>query len=209
MPEQTRRDKERALHRRLILEAAESVFAQKGYHSATVQEIAEKAEFSVGSLYNFFENKRDLYCEIFDMRAEEFAADVKERLAREATVIGKIREAIRAKLDFFRRRQDLFQMFASLHAGEEVEGPVIVPEKARSIWAEHLNNLADIVSEGIREGTIVPEDPGVLVLCIEALTDTTLHQWVYAGGKGVDLPDPEVVERLLFNGILVGEGSGR
>ncbi len=61
MTELTRREREKAQHRRLMLEAAEVVFAQKGFHSATVHEVAERAEFSVGYMYNLFESKKDLF----------------------------------------------------------------------------------------------------------------------------------------------------
>ena len=56
-----RRERERAQHRCEILDAAERVFVSKGYEAATVEEIAKGAEFSVGTLYQFFAGKRELY----------------------------------------------------------------------------------------------------------------------------------------------------
>ena len=57
--EERKRQQERlsTLH---ILDAAEQVFAAKGYVGATVREIADEAEFSVGSVYSFFDNKDEL-----------------------------------------------------------------------------------------------------------------------------------------------------
>ena len=56
----TRREKERLAHRAAILDAAERVFAAKGFPGATIAEIAREAEFAVGSIYNFFPGKREL-----------------------------------------------------------------------------------------------------------------------------------------------------
>ncbi len=56
----TRREREREAHREIILEAAEAVFAERGYPGATIAEIASRAEFSVGSIYNFFPGKREI-----------------------------------------------------------------------------------------------------------------------------------------------------
>lgn len=50
-----------------MLRAARSVFAEKGYDGATLDEIAERAEFGKGTLYNYFENgKASLLFAIFD-----------------------------------------------------------------------------------------------------------------------------------------------
>ena len=57
---------------REILRAAAEVFATKGFHEATIQEIAKHAEFSAGSLYNYFENKEALFDEA-DKLADQIA----------------------------------------------------------------------------------------------------------------------------------------
>jgi AcrR family transcriptional regulator len=206
MAELSRRERERAQHRRLILAAAEQVFAEKGYHAATMHEIAERAEFSVGSLYNFFENKTDLYRELIDMRAEEFSTDVRERLEREPDVLGKLRAAIRAKLDFFRRNQDFFQLFARLHSGEELEGPVALPEKTRRLYLEATRRLVLVMDEGIRRGVVVDCDPMVLALCLEGMTNSAIGHWMQGGDSAEGMPSADVIEQVLFHGILA-EGS--
>src|SRR3954469_16369107 len=60
------------ISRSQLLDAAEEVFGRKGFHETTLKEIAELAEFSVGSVYSFFENKDDLFQQIFVRRGEEF-----------------------------------------------------------------------------------------------------------------------------------------
>ncbi len=59
--ELSRRDRNKLKNRTEILEAALSVFAEKGYHQASIQEIADRADFAVSTLYALFENKEDLY----------------------------------------------------------------------------------------------------------------------------------------------------
>src|ERR1700733_2636530 len=51
--------------RRVILDAALRVFAERGYHGTVVPEIAVAAGVSVGTLYNHFENKDALVNEVF------------------------------------------------------------------------------------------------------------------------------------------------
>ena len=59
-----RRKKEKAQRRNLLIDAAEKVIFEKGIENATMDEIAEAAEFSKGTLYYYFNNKNDLYLAI-------------------------------------------------------------------------------------------------------------------------------------------------
>ena len=61
-----RREREKAKHRQEIFNAAIKVFAKKGFHSATIEEIADEAEFSKGAIYTYFSNKADLLYQIMD-----------------------------------------------------------------------------------------------------------------------------------------------
>src|SRR5690349_24822292 len=72
----SRREQRKLQHqdisRTQLLDAAEEVFGRKGFHETTLKEVAELAEFSVGSVYSFFESKDDLFRQIFVRRGEEF-----------------------------------------------------------------------------------------------------------------------------------------
>jgi AcrR family transcriptional regulator len=61
----TRRERQAELLKKEILEAALEVFKECGYEKATTKKIAERAEVSEGTLYNYFENKRDILLSLF------------------------------------------------------------------------------------------------------------------------------------------------
>jgi len=63
----SRRERQLAARREQIIQAAAWLFASKGFHRATTRDIAEAAEVSEGTLYNYFENKDDLLIGIMDM----------------------------------------------------------------------------------------------------------------------------------------------
>ena len=67
-----------AARRAQILEAAEAVFAAKGYHGATTREIAQAADVSEGTLYNYFANKRDLFIGLMASRTDELVESIAE-----------------------------------------------------------------------------------------------------------------------------------
>ncbi len=56
----SRRERERAAHRREIINAAVRVFARRGFGAATLDEVAQEAEFSKGALYLYFTGKEDI-----------------------------------------------------------------------------------------------------------------------------------------------------
>jgi AcrR family transcriptional regulator len=65
------RAKQKADRERRILDAAATLFRTVGYESATIEKIAELAEVSVGTLYNYYENKGDLLVAIVALEVNE------------------------------------------------------------------------------------------------------------------------------------------
>lgn len=62
-----RRQRQQAERKEQIIQAAAGLFASKGFHRTTTRDIAEAAELSEGTLYNYFENKDDLLIGIMEM----------------------------------------------------------------------------------------------------------------------------------------------
>ena len=60
----SRKEREKKRKREEILAAALSVFAQKGYHGATMAEISQVSEYPLGTIYKFFQGKERIYHEM-------------------------------------------------------------------------------------------------------------------------------------------------
>lgn len=63
----SRRERKAAERRMQIIRAAAHLFAEKGFHRTTTRDIAEEADVSEGTLYNYFDSKDDLLLDIMDM----------------------------------------------------------------------------------------------------------------------------------------------
>ena len=87
-------------NRGLLLSAALRVFLSRGYHAATLEQIADEAGFSKGAVYSRFESKADMFLALLTdriaARAAENAAAVAE-LASSGTLAGLIELAWRAE----------------------------------------------------------------------------------------------------------------
>jgi AcrR family transcriptional regulator len=88
-------------NRALVLDAARRVFLARGYHGATLEQIAEEAGFSKGVVYSQFESKADLFLALLEAR-------ISERAAENARVAGSLREG------------DLLSLIDHLTRGDQV-----------------------------------------------------------------------------------------
>jgi len=61
-----RRQREREKRYQTIFKAAESLFARQGYHKTSMEQVADRAEVSVGTVYFYFKNKEDLLVHLID-----------------------------------------------------------------------------------------------------------------------------------------------
>ena len=65
------RAKQKADKTRRILESATTLFQQQGFESARIEDIAEMAEVSVGTLYNYYQNKGEILVATVAMEVTE------------------------------------------------------------------------------------------------------------------------------------------
>ncbi len=95
-PTLSRRDRERLMRRRAMLDAALVVFAQKGYEGATLDAIAERAEFGKGTIYNYFpDGKEEILFALFDEMFGGIATLIQTHFEEEAHQSQHAREAFR------------------------------------------------------------------------------------------------------------------
>ena len=73
----TRRERQAETLKKEILDAAIETFQQYGYEKATTKKIAERAEVSEGTLYYYFENKRDILITLFKLLIENLTVNLK------------------------------------------------------------------------------------------------------------------------------------
>jgi AcrR family transcriptional regulator len=92
-------ERRRAMTRQHLLEAAAIVFARKGFHGATLDEVAATAGFSKGAVYSNFKSKDDLFLELLD-----------DRINRQFAVVSEILETgSREREEQFPRIREIFR----------------------------------------------------------------------------------------------------
>jgi len=109
-----RKEREKQQKHDHILNVAETIFFEKGYENATMEEIAEKAEYSKGTLYLYFKNKEELYIFIAGRAAELLYSILENYMNNAQTGELKLNAIKRAYLTMYSDHHDyckiLFQM---------------------------------------------------------------------------------------------------
>jgi len=107
---------EREQHRReenktYILNAAESVFAKKGFSFATMDDIAEDAQFSKATIYHYFKSKKEIFFEIMSESLDEMNSELMSIQKEKTSAAKKLKEIVRFTFDFFERKQNIYRIF--------------------------------------------------------------------------------------------------
>lgn len=110
-----RRERERLLRRQAMLAAARDVFAERGYVHATLDEVAERAEFGKGTLYNYFPGGKDeLLRSVLDELFDEIEALMEPLLTAAVSDTEAFRRALHAYFTrsarFYYLNRDIFHL---------------------------------------------------------------------------------------------------
>jgi AcrR family transcriptional regulator len=171
-PKLSRKEREYLRHKEEILWAAETVFSEKGYVSATVEEIAQRAEFSVGTLYRFFENKSDLYSEAVLARMRMMEQEVYAALREGDSLVEAIRNYFASRIELFWKHPQFFRLFYSGPVGTISDANLGFLPEILERYQKLLNELHQLFREGVKQKEFKPRSPELLTLAIEGLLKT-------------------------------------
>lgn len=181
-----------------IMAAARAVFREKGYEDAPLSEIAERAKVVEGSIYRYFDNKRDLLVKVIEDWYEGMLADYDEQLKGISGTRNRLRFMVWRHLRTIHDEPALCDlMFKFLRTGQDYSGTAVY-----GLNREYTRRTLDIVKEGIDAGELRGDVPLRLVRdmiygCVEH------HTWAHLRGEGTFDPDrtADAVVDLVLSGL--------
>jgi len=173
-----RRERERLEHRALILDAALELFSEKGYQNVTMQEIARRAEFSVGALYSFFESKEQLYESLVLGMAEEHHAQLLAALRQEGEVWTVLQGYIAERGRLFTDNIKLMRLFFHETRGLSSPMPSAVCERVHELYHELVLEVASVLEHGVRQNVFRKGDPYHMAVALEGIINAFLFCWL-------------------------------
>jgi TetR/AcrR family transcriptional regulator len=143
-----------------IFDSAERRFLERGFHGTTVEEIAQDADVSVGSIYVHFDSKEGLYLALI-----ERALDVQERYMDDAfkptlSLGQQLFAAGWAYLRFYLDHPGYFRILAFPHFDARPEDDLSFAAQRLAERAEAgVRRVAGIIDLGVKTGVARPVDP--------------------------------------------------
>ena len=190
--------------RRRIIETATMEFAKKGYHDASISNIASKSGVSVGSIYKYFDNKQDLFLTIVDHSISRMEKLLLGLAKEDEDVIIKVEKILREIISASREDGILIKLYNSMTAVND-------KKLARQFAVEMESMTAEIYIEAIKDGQKSGEirkdiDPRVAAFLIDDLFMSL--QFSYAGdyyeerfkifcGEDAHQRDEFIIEQVL------------
>ena len=152
VPHRSLKEKQRQERADLILQAAEAVLAEKGYHETSMDEIAARVGVAKGTVYLHFPSKEDMVFALFEREIEAFLLIVEQITAMQATPREKLERIL------YQLYQGLLgkriQLLLSFYSNMDVRSGLI--EKKKQLRT-HLEKLSTTISELLEEGKAVGE----------------------------------------------------
>lgn len=173
----SRKERERQTHRREILQAAERVFVLQGYHHATVEEIAREADFAVGTLYNFFGGKDDLYAHVVGKIAEDFMQAFEENVLSLSDPEDAISALIELRLTNFDEHRGFFRVFIETSPGSRLDPVRALPENCIGLYERYVDAVSELFRRCVELGRFDRLDPFYLTLCFEGIINAFVAYW--------------------------------
>lgn len=190
--DQRRREKDR-VSRQHILDAAERVFGRKGFHNATLKEVAEQAEFSVGALYGFFDGKDDLFAQVLERQGRALLSAMEQAAGEAGSAREKLHRIADAQLDYFRQRPDFYRLFERELGGATWTFRASLNEAGFERYREVMSFEAGIFREGVAAGELRSGDPEILAALFSGIMQAYIAQWVF----GLDTRGRSAVEEAF------------
>ena len=177
-----------------ILQSATAVFAKKGF-DATIEEVAQKANVGVGTVYRRFKNKKQLARAVANEVITEIYKEQTEIVQSNLSTIEKVQETFACYTKITEKYGQIHEMIVDLlvtHIGDEA---------FKETFLSNLKTLyTEIVIAGQKEGTFPAGNPNLYVIYLQNMINPYVVNQI---SKIIPLEHtPSFLAELALNGLL-------
>jgi AcrR family transcriptional regulator len=180
-----------------ILDAAAQVFRQKGFHGASMADIAETVQLQKASLYHHVSSKQEILLALLD-RALDMLFEQIDMVAKQPLPADeKLRRMVQVYLRLLAENSDLSSVLLFEHRSlEPAQHKRHIPNRDRfeSLWR-------DVLDDGIRAGLFNRSDPAIAVRALMGIMNWTLT-WYRSDGSLTIEQIADQYTGLLLNGLM-------
>lgn len=196
------RPSERAQRRQTVLQAAKSLFEQKGYGATTMAEIAAASGLAVGTLYKSFKDKRDLYQTLVAETVQDFerqlTAVLREPPDGELTQLHRF---IDLGSELFIKHLPIMRVYFSETGAAFLYATTGLEDEAFASYRRIVKALEETFRRGVAKGTFTDLDPAALASGLEGVHNAFLGALVRDPDSYTAEQVAEYTKRIFFDAV--------
>jgi AcrR family transcriptional regulator len=185
-----------------ILAAAHRVFAEKGFHGATIDEVAHGAKVAKGTVYLYYRSKRELYWAALKQGVLAMLDRTRAEMDAAETTEKKILAFVESKVRYFDENREFFKIYYS-EFSNALTYPASAHKDFTGLYLRQAHMLESALERGLRRKEIRCTRPDVTALAIAELTRGLITHRLLGWSKG------KVQEDVAFLFDFIWKGIGR
>lgn len=193
-------DRTREATRQRIIHEAASEFARLGFEQANINTIAEQAGIGKGTIYLYFENKRELFLAMLRQIAQAQLASIRAAVAAEGSLRERLERLFLAFAQLAHEESDSFNVYMSALYGVNRS----FKTEATQLLRNYVAVIALVLEESAARGEIQHVEPEATALMILSLTEAYV---LSAGVLGQTHNEIARQARNVANLVLAGIGA--
>jgi AcrR family transcriptional regulator len=179
-----------------LVQAAERVFSDRGYHATSIRDIAREAGFSVGGVYQFFASKDELYLRVIDEQWEHFFVLLNEAARAEGSH-ARLHALVEAMFTAFEQRRGFFKLFLSERARLSAAFTGAIAARVGEHTTRLRTHLVELMRAAVEEQILRPMPPEMLASAFMGMVHNCIFEAMASGASRPTRPTSEVLALFL------------
>lgn len=184
----------------LIREAATRVISRKGYFQTRPKDVAEEADISVGTIYNYFESKEEILVDIFSKEFSDRKEFYQELSETNLPLIEQIKKILKRHFSRLSNHKELMRVIIQ----ERFKPGSKLGRKLNRSYSEVIYYIEQLIEEALEKEQIRPCNPKIIAAALFGSVESTI-----ASGVMMDEKDeeeifnlaPEELAEFFWNGL--------
>jgi AcrR family transcriptional regulator len=194
------RNAKASMYRTLIVDAAEKLFAERGYEHTKIQDIAAESGLSLGTLYSVFGGKGAVYDAVHSDRLGEVFSLAGKAMASDESAANRLLRGNRSFIRWLTEHPAFLRIH--LEGSTWATNPGEVGEDLVDAWRRGIQLIASVCEEAIQQGDMYKGDPVISARLMVATQQVFMSAWVDSGMQ----EDPDTladrIEQQLERALL-------
>ena len=157
-----------------LIQAASKVFAEKGYHQATIRDISKASNLGPGTIYNYVKKKEDILYLIYNKLTTTLTQSLVEIIKKNDDPLDQLKEALKKQIEIVWDNQDLILLMYQETAALDKESMHNILKRESG----YVGLIEEILERGREKGLIKSIDTGIAANIIDyLLAFIPLRRW--------------------------------